>query len=254
MKTKLLFIVILINLWSLYPALCQNTHQTLVENHLAGMPDQTIVQMAVLDHGTWDKFAFEVQHGTIKSIPCKDQLFEIGSITKVFTASLVMKLSEKGKISPEDPIQKFLPFPMKKDSFQGHTIQVKHLLTHTSGLSNGPSSFTLPYLKARIFAPKNPNKYFKTRHMYKYLKDFELDYSPGNSWAYNNLGYGLLGTFCETSTGRSWENLIQENIFEPLGMKESWFEINHQNSSKLIQGTTEKGKPSKPWDMDFINP
>jgi CubicO group peptidase (beta-lactamase class C family) len=184
----------------------------------------------------------------------EEAIFEIGSITKTFTAALIMKLANDSKLSIEDPIQKHLPVSIEKDSFQGATIKIRHLIQHTSCLSTGPPSFTLPYLRALIFSPKNPNRNFKAKHYFKYLKDFELDYIPGKSWDYNNCGYGLLGTFIEAKTGKTWEEVVRKEIFEPLKMNASTFEINRSNKPLFKEGITSKGKKAKAWEMDFINP
>lgn len=226
----------------------------LIKEETQNLPTGTELSIGVLENGSWTKIGYRLEDGDFVEIKNDDKLFEIGSITKTFTASLIMKLVHEGEMKLSDPIQKYLPVQMAQDSFQNNTITVQHLITHTSGLSSGPSSFTLPYLRALIFTPKNPNRNFKAKHYYRYLKKFQLDYVPGKKWEYNNAAYGLLGEFISNINGMSWEDAVQKNIFTPLGMRNSYFTIDKYNKDSFVVGITAKGKKSEPWEMKFINP
>lgn len=226
----------------------------LIKEEAQNLPAGTELSIGVLENGNWTKIGYQLEDNKFVKIKNEDKIFEVGSITKTFTASLIMKLVDEGKMKLTDPIQEYLPFQMAQDSFKNNTITIQHLITHTSGLSSGPPSFTLPYLKALIFTPKNPNRNFKAKHYYRYLKKFKLDYVPGQKWDYNNAGYGLLGAFVRDINGKSWEKSVQENIFVPLGMRDSYFAIDKNNEDSFIVGITAKGKKSKPWQMKFINP
>ena len=218
------------------------------------MPEGTEISIGILENGNAVKIGYRVENESLVSVENSDKLFEIGSITKTFTASLIMKFVEEQKIDLSDPIQNYLPVQMAQDSFEGHTITVRDLLTHTSGLSEGPPGFTLPYLKAQVFSPKNPNRNFKARHYYRYLKKFELDYIPGREWDYNNAGYGLLGEFIKEMDHSLWEEAVEEYILVPIKIEKTFFEINQSNKADFITGITAKGKKSKPWEMQLINP
>lgn len=226
----------------------------LIKEETQNLSNGTELSIGVLENGNWTKIGYRLVDNEFVKTKNDDKLFEVGSITKTFTASLIMKLVDEGKMKLSDPIQNYLPVQMAQDSFQNNTITVQHLITHTSGLSSGPSSFTLPYLKALIFTPKNPNRNFKAKQYYRYLRKFKLDYVPGQKWEYNNAGYGLLGEFISKSNGISWEESVQENIFTPLGMRDSYFTIDKHNKDSFVVGITAKGKKSKPWEMKFINP
>lgn len=230
------------------------TLDKLIQEETKGLPNGTELSIGILEDGAWTKIGYRLEDNSLIEVKNDDKIFEIGSITKTFTASIIQQLAAEGQLSLSDPIQKYLPVRMAQDSFQGHTITVQHLLTHTSGLSTGPPSFTLPYLRAIVFSPKNPNRNFKAKHYYRYLKKFELTYVPGLEWSYNNAGYGLLGEIIKEVSGRSWEESVRQNIFQPLGMRDSYFEINSENKNRLVVGITEKGKKSRPWEMNFINP
>jgi CubicO group peptidase (beta-lactamase class C family) len=226
----------------------------LIQEETQNLPAGTEMSIAILDNGEWAKFGYKLENNALVEVENDHKIFEIGSITKTFTASLVMKLVDEGKVKLADPIQAHLPVEIGSDSFQQHTITIQHLITHTSGLSPGPSSFTMPYLRALIFTPKNPNRNFRARHYYRYLKKFELEYVPGQQWEYNNAGYGLLGEIIHAANGLSWEASVQKYIFTPLGMENSYFAIDQYNQDAFVDGITAKGKKSKPWEMRFINP
>lgn len=226
----------------------------LIAKEVQGLPDGTEFSIGILEKQDVFKIGYRLEDGRLVEIENSDQVFEIGSITKTFTASLIMKLVEEDKVGLSEPLQDYVPVEIAEDSFQGYTITLQHLLTHTSGLSTGPAGFVRPYLRALVFTPKNPNRNFKAKHYYRYLKKFELDYIPGKEWDYNNAGYGLLGEVIKETTQRSWEQAVEEDLFQPLGMKSSYFEIDRGNKDRFVIGITAKGKKSKPWEMKFINP
>ena len=125
--------------------------------------------------------------------------FNIASMTKQFTAASILLLEERGKLRTDDPVKKFFPgAPAPWDK-----ITIYHLLTHTSGISND----------AAKYEPGPPEKLE--------LRDAPLNFRPGEEWAYTNLGYIVLGYLLEKVSGQSYEEFVQENIFKPLGMKDS---------------------------------
>ncbi|MEZ4955433.1 MAG: serine hydrolase domain-containing protein [Saprospiraceae bacterium] len=226
----------------------------LVQQQMAALPEHTEFSIGIIENGEITKMGFRIENGGIIPVKNADAIFEIGSITKTFTASLIMQAVGKGVMSLDDPLQKYLPVQMAKDNYEGHFITLQHLLMHTSGLESIPASGNLPYLKAKIFSPKNPHQYFKAKHYYKYLKKFKLDYIPGKIWDYNNSAYGLLGQITADQNKTTWEKITQENLFDPLSMTDSYFTINKKNEVRFVQGISAKGKKAKAWEMDFINP
>jgi CubicO group peptidase (beta-lactamase class C family) len=132
-------------------------------------------------------------------------VYEIGSITKQFTATAVMMLVEEGKIGLDDPISKYLDgLP---DSWSG--VTVRHLLTHTSGIKS--------YTNLPSFLP-NLRKDYKPEEIPQLSYEIPLEFEPGDRFAYNNTGYFLLGMILEKVSGKPYGELLRDRIFSPLGM------------------------------------
>jgi CubicO group peptidase (beta-lactamase class C family) len=139
--------------------------------------------------------------------------FRLGSVTKQFTAASILLLEERGKLKVTDPVKKYLPgAPAAWDK-----ITIYHLLTHTSGIP----SFTgfADYAKLEPFATTS-------EQLVSRFRDKPLDFEPGEKWQYSNSGYVLLGHLIEKLTGESYEKFVRENIFTPLGMKDSGYDSN----------------------------
>jgi CubicO group peptidase (beta-lactamase class C family) len=139
-----------------------------------------------------------------------DTKFNLASINKMFTAVAIAQLCEKGQLSYEDPIGKFLgPDWIPVDI--GKKAKIKHLLSHTSGIGGG--DFNLTYVEeavARGFTQIDDYKVFTV--------DTDLNFEPGDKWEYSNLGYHLLGTIIEKVSGQAYLVYIRSNIFEAAGM------------------------------------
>jgi CubicO group peptidase (beta-lactamase class C family) len=132
-------------------------------------------------------------------------VFRLGSVTKSFTAIAVMMLQERGKLSVNDPVCKHLG----ECPAAWQPVTIRHLLLHTSGI---PSYTALPdYRKTETLPVTHAS-------MIARFRDKPLEWAPGERAAYNNSGYYLLGVIIERAAGKSYEDFLRENIFEPLGM------------------------------------
>ena len=139
--------------------------------------------------------------------------FRLGSITKQFTAACILLLEERGKLKTDDPVKKYMPdAPAAWDK-----ITIYNLLTHTSGI---PSFTGFPDYADKEPFPTTPTK------LVERFRDKPLDFQPGERWAYSNSGYVLLGYLIEKISGETYEKFVQENIFTPLGMKDSGYDSN----------------------------
>jgi len=140
--------------------------------------------------------------------------FRLGSVTKQFTAAAILLLAERGKLALEDPVKKHWPdAPAAWDA-----ITIYHLLTHTSGI---PNFTNYPeYMQTWKFAPTTSEKAIG------YFRDKPLDFAPGERMNYSNSGYVLLGYIVERVSGQSYSTFVRENIFKPLGMNDSGYDVN----------------------------
>ncbi|HJZ67900.1 MAG TPA: serine hydrolase [Blastocatellia bacterium] len=137
------------------------------------------------------------------NVPAKaETIFQSGSVGKQFTATLVMMLVEEGKLALDDHISKYIP--EAPDTWKDITI--RHLLTHTSGLSN------------RIYAQINMRQDYTDDELLKKIESMPLDFQPGEKWSYSNTGYVTLGIIVKKATGKFYGDLLRDKIFVPLGM------------------------------------
>lgn len=153
-----------------------------------------------------------------------DTRFRLGSITKQFTATAILQLAEAGKLSVDDPISKYYadaPASWSK-------ITIKHLLTHTSGI---PSYTGIP-----DFFEKGSKLPLKPEEIVKLTQDKPLEFEPGSKFAYDNTGYILLGYVVEKASGQTYADYVSQHIFQPLGMKNSGYDVSAAILAKRASG------------------
>ncbi|WP_319480245.1 serine hydrolase domain-containing protein [uncultured Draconibacterium sp.] len=147
-----------------------------------------------------------------------ENVFQIGSMTKQFTAVAIMMLVEEGKLSVVDEITKFIPeFPT-----HDKTITIHHLLTHTSGIKDYTSMKSIGSIAEKDLSPSELIDFFKNEPM---------DFAPGEEFQYNNSGYIILGYIIELISGMRYEDFVEENIFQKVGMKNS----RYANAREVIE-------------------
>jgi CubicO group peptidase (beta-lactamase class C family) len=164
--------------------------------------------------------------------------FRLGSITKQFTAASILLLEERGKLKVDDLVKKYMPdTPAAWDK-----ITIFNLLTHTSGI---PSFTDFP-----DYASLEP---FSTtpEQLVARFRDKPLDFQPGEKMSYSNSGYVLLGYLIEKISGESYEKFVQENIFTPLGMKDSGYDSN--SAIILHRAAGYAPGPNGPINAGFVN-
>lgn len=142
-----------------------------------------------------------------------DTKFRLGSITKQFTAALILQLVEQGKVKLDGKISDYLP-NYRKDV--GQKVTVHQLLNHTSGIPSYTS-------QAGFMKDVSRNPYTVDDFVTKYASN-DLVFEPGSKFVYNNSGYFLLGAIIEKVTGQPYEKVLKEKIFDPLGMKNSGYD------------------------------
>lgn len=142
-----------------------------------------------------------------------DTKFRLGSITKQFTSTLILQLVEQGKIKLDGKLSDYLP-DYRKDT--GTKVTIHNLLSHTSGI---PSYTSLPGFFQNV--SRNP---FTVDEFIKKHASGDLEFEPGTKFVYDNSGYFLLGAIIEKVTGKPYDQVLKENIFDPVGMKNSGYD------------------------------
>ncbi|WP_394747839.1 serine hydrolase [Spongiimicrobium salis] len=171
----------------------------------------------------------------------EEAVFEIGSISKVFTTILLSDQLLQGKMKLTDPLTAYLPKTVKVPSRNGKAITLKDLATHSSGLPRMPNNF----------APANPNNPFADytiAQLYEFLSNYELPRDVGASYEYSNVGMGLLGHILELHSGKSYEELIAEHFNRGYGMEHTGLRLSKEMKARLALGHAE-GVAVENWDI-----
>lgn len=153
-------------------------------------------------------------------------VFQLGSMTKQFTAIAILMLEEQGKLTTQDKVSKHIP-----DYPSGDKITLHHLLTHSSGIKDFTKMKSL-----REIAQKE----MTSKMMVDFFKNEPIDFAPGEKFEYNNSGYVLLGHIIELVSGETYEDFIEKNIFQKIGMSQSCYATDRQIINKRAYGYQKK--------------
>ncbi|MFI5159220.1 MAG: serine hydrolase domain-containing protein, partial [Sphingobacteriales bacterium] len=181
-------------------------------------------------------------------LPTSSTLFEIASITKTFTATLLALYFNEGKVKLTDPITKYLPDSVAANPAL-HAITLEELSNHTSGLPSLPSDFF-----THLTDTLNPYKNYTKRLLYAYLKTCTLNSEPGEKYAYSNMAVGLLGDILEHISGKTFEQLVTENITQPLQMSSTVQHITPLLKPRFVSVYNDSGKHTEAWDFSALAP
>ena len=176
-----------------------------------------------------------VAHGDVKP----DSLFEIGSVTKVFTALLLTDMVERGELRLADPVQKYLPEGVKMPR-RGRDITLEDLATHMSGLPRMPDNLSPANLA-------DPYASYTVERLYAFLRSYQLPREPGAKWEYSNLGFGLLGHVLARRAGNDYESLVRLRIAGPLDMMNTWMTLPRQLEERMAIGHSVQLQPVGNW-------
>ena len=179
-----------------------------------------------------------------------DDIFRIASQTKAITATAVMMLWEEGKFQLDDPISKFIPafkntgvldsFNEADSSFTTKPVEkeitIRHLITHTSGIGYGwidsDDRFRKMYVKAGIIDAFTTEP-IRLKENIEKLAGLPLHHQPGEKWTYSE-GLDVLGYFVEIISGMPFNQFLRKRIFDPLGMKDTWFYLPGGSADRLV--------------------
>ena len=176
-----------------------------------------------------------------KGAPDGRTIFEIGSITKVFTANLLADLAADGRLSLDDPVRDHLPRSLEVDK----AIKLGHLATHTSGLPRLPDNLNPS-------RPENPYADYLLKDLEAFFKGHKLERTPGEKYEYSNLGFGLLGLALAHRAEMSYEALVVTRICAKLGMDDTRILLNAEQGRRFAPGHTPDGKRVSNWNLPTL--
>jgi serine-type D-Ala-D-Ala carboxypeptidase/endopeptidase len=174
-----------------------------------------------------------------------DTVYEIGSVTKVFTALLLADAVTRGEVALTDPVAKYLPATVKVPERGGKKITLQDLATHTSALPRLPANLAPA-------DPANPYADYTVAQMYDFLSKYELPRDIGAQYEYSNLGAGLLGHALALRAGKDFETLVRERITAPLGMKSTAIALSGELAKRLASGHDAELQPVANWDLPTV--
>ncbi|HST57330.1 MAG TPA: serine hydrolase [Longimicrobium sp.] len=171
----------------------------------------------------------------------RQTVFEIGSINKTFTGTLLADMVARGEVKLDDPVQKYMPEGVRVPSRNGRQITLLDLATHRSGLPRLPNNFVPA-------DTGNPYAQYSVQTVYDFLNSHELRRDIGAEFEYSNLGVGLLGIALGRAADTSVKELIRDRIVQPLGMRMTGYEREGEMAAWLAKGRHPSGRQAPYWD------
>ena len=211
-----------------------------IQDVLTRFPNESQMSIAIIEGDQSAFYGLKKQNDTLAIVDNAKSVFEIGSITKVFTTHLLINAINDGLIeSIDEPIETFCPYKIKGDP----NITFKHLVNHTSGLPGN--------ISASIFTtkPSNPYKNWDEEKLSKYLRqEVAILSRPGEQYRYSNVGMAILANMLGQFKQETYEDLLQKDIFLPLKMTSSTT-VRADVQGELVQAYNWKGKKTDNWDL-----
>ncbi len=173
-----------------------------------------------------------------------DTVFEIGSVTKVFTTTLLADMVRKGEVSLDVPAQQYAPPGMNLPTRDGKAITLANLAEQNSGLPRLPGNLDLSKVDMT-----NPYAAYTREMLNAFLQSYELPRDPGAEFEYSNLGMGVLGQILAYRTGMNFEAAVRSRILDPLQMTSTAITLTPEMKARLATGHTAEGAPTANWDL-----
>jgi len=174
-----------------------------------------------------------------------DTIFEIGSVTKVFTSLLLADMVQRGEVALDDPVAKYLPPEVRMPERNGRSITLVDLSTHTSGLPRLPANLNPKDLN-------NPYADYSVEQLYQFLSGYQLTRDIGSRYEYSNLGGGLLGHVLARRAGMDYEALVRSRICDPLGMASTRVTLTPEMRARLAVGHNQALDSVENWDTPSL--
>ena len=225
-------------------------HRILVERIDRGHDSVGIVvgivepgRQRIISHGT-----FAIRQGTSDARNVDgDTLYEIGSVTKVFTSLILADMVRRQEVKLDDPVAKYLPDHVKVPSRGGRQITLVDLATHRSGLPRMPSNYSEN-------GPDDPHAVYSEDQLYAFLSSYQLERDIGAQFDYSNVGVALLGLALSRRAGVEYGVLVRERVLAPLGMTSTGFPVRPEHRERLATGHTNQYwmTPAPEWNLTTL--
>jgi CubicO group peptidase (beta-lactamase class C family) len=202
------------------------------------------IVVGILEDGKRRTIAYGVRGQGGDSVDAHTE-FEIGSITKVFTATLLAEMVRRGEVTLDDPISKYLPATVRVPVRGGKQITLLDLSTQHSGLPRLPGNL-------RPADGENPYAEYLAPDLYRYLDGYTLTRDIGKRFEYSNLGVGLLGHVLALRAGTEYETALRERVLDPLGLLDTRVTLSPAMRARLALGHTSSGRFTKNWDLGVL--
>lgn len=180
-------------------------------------------------------------------LPDQHTVFEIGSITKTFTGTLLALQVVRGKVKLDDPIGKYLPDSIPTPVFEGVPVTMVSLSNHSSGFPRlAPNMFN------GALNMKNPYAQYSNEKLFRFVKNFKPQRKVGDKYEYSNVAAGLLGVLLARNAKTNYATLLEREITLPLQMKDTKIQLTESMKSRFAQGYTKDMELQVPWDFQDI--
>jgi serine-type D-Ala-D-Ala carboxypeptidase/endopeptidase len=173
-------------------------------------------------------------------------VFEIGSVTKLFTALLLAEMANRGEVQLGEPVVDLLPRGTRVPSRNGREITLRDLASHHSGFPRLPTNL-VPN------DPADPYAHYTAEHLYEFLATYELTRTPGDTYEYSNLAAGLLGHALVVRAGNTdYERLVRDRILGPIGMNDTVIAIPHRLRDRVAVAHDDSLDPVPNWNLGVL--
>lgn len=201
-----------------------------------------VVALGVIDHGK--ETTYFVRGPQAKERLDEHTQFQIGSITKLFTATILAQMVDAGQVRLSDPVQRYLPAGVTAPTFHGQPITLVSLATHMSGLPGDP-----PNLRSVRSAQD-----YSMKMLDDALSATKLTRAPGRQWEYSNFGFGVLGQALANKAQLSYDDLVKQRILSPLGMSDTVVTGSAATRHNMAPAFEYGGAPTQPQASGALGP
>ena len=178
-------------------------------------------------------------------------VFQIASLTKPFTGTILAELIRAGRVAPTDPLARHLPQPVRAPDYDGKPIRLLDLATHTAGLPNVPE--TPRFSWSRLEDPRNPYKPLTREEVASWLSGFSLPVPPGTRFRYSNVGMAVLGEALSSAAGTPYETLLKRVVTDRFGLKDTTLRLTAEQRARKAVGHAH-GQVVPDWEAPAMQP